>query len=304
MPTKIVMKNSLHINKIFHFFSIIIVVLSIITSGFGLFYKTNGQSYIFINQYTDIVKIFGNGIYKNDSFFMASIFRGTDFTILFIAIPLMIIALIFDIKNNTIKSKLFLISLITLFTYYSVSISFGFTYNILHLIYIALFGCSFYTLIMGFSILKKYQINIPIKVLTNGLKIFLIICGLSLFIAWLPDIITSLLNNKSLALIEIYTTQITYVLDMGIISPLIFICLYNLWVKNNFGYILLGIILNMLIFVGIMVINQTVFQSIAGISSQISVIITKVGIFVILAIFAIYYSIKLFKNIKCNENVV
>jgi len=157
---------------------------------------------------------------------------------------------------------------------------------------------------MGFSILKKYQINIPIKVLTNGLKIFLIICGLSLFIAWLPDIITSLLNNKSLALIEIYTTQITYVLDMGIISPLIFICLYNLWVKNNFGYILLGIILNMLIFVGIMVINQTVFQSIAGISSQISVIITKVGIFVILAIFAIYYSIKLFKNIKCNENVV
>lgn len=291
-------------NKIFHFFSATIIILSIITSGLGLFYKTNGQSYNFVNQYTNTVKIFGNGIYKNDSFFMALIFKGTDFTILFIAIPLTIIALIFDIKNNTIKSKLFLTSLIAIFTYYSVSISIGVTYNILHLIYIALFGISFYTLIIGFFILNKYQMNISIKIFTKGLKIFLIICGLSLTIAWLPDIIASLINKKSLELIEIYTTQITYVLDIGIISPLIFICLYNLWVKNNFGYILLGIILNMLIFVGIMVINQTIFQSIAGINQQINVIITKVGIFVVLAIVAIYHNIKLFKTLKSNGNVV
>jgi hypothetical protein len=72
-------------------------------------------------------------------------------------------------------------------------------------------------------LLKKYTINIPIKKYTNGIKIFLFFCGLSLFVAWLPDIIASLINKKSLGLIEIYTTQITYVLDMAIISPLIFI---------------------------------------------------------------------------------
>ena len=77
---------------------------------------------------------------------------------------------------------------------------------------------------------------------TNGLKIFLVFCGISLFVAWLPDIILSLVNKKSLELIEIYTTQITYVLDMGIVSPLMFICLYNLSKDKNIGYILLGIV--------------------------------------------------------------
>jgi len=175
-------------------------------------------------------------------------------------------------------------------------------YNALHLIYIALFSCSIYALIIGFILLRNYTIKNPVNVYTNGLKIFLVFCGLSLFVAWLPDIILSLINKKSLELIEIYTTQITYVLDMAIVSPLIFICLYNLSKNNNIGYILLGIILNMLIIVGIMVIVQAIFQIMAGINLPIGAIITKIGIFVVLAIISIYYEVKLFKNIQGNRN--
>jgi len=285
-------------NKVFHFLSIFIIVLVIISSGFGLFYKSDGQPFDFINQYGDTVKIYGDGIYKNDSFFMAHIFKGTDFMALFAALPLMIIALIMDIKNNTIKTKLFLTAMIAYFLYYSVSYSMGVTYNVLHLVYLALFSCALYASILGFGFLKTYSIKMPAKIYTNGLKIFLVFCGISLFVAWLPDIIESLINKKSLGLIEIYTTQVTYVLDMAIISPLIFICLYNLSKNKNIGYILLGIILNMLSLVGIMVIFQTLFQNMAGIEMPIQATITKVGIFVLLAIAAIYYEIKLFKNIK------
>jgi hypothetical protein len=277
---------------------VLIIFLAIITSGLGLFYKTDGQPFNFVNQYGDTVRIYGNGIYKNDSYFMAPIFKGTDFTILFLAVPLLIIALIMDIKNSTIKTKLLLISVVALFAYYSTSISFGVVYNMLHLIYMTLFSCSIYALITGFTLLRDYTIKISAKIYTNGLKIFLVFCGLSLFVAWLPDIILSLINKNSLDLIEIYTTQITYVLDMAIISPLIFICLYNLRKNNNIGYILLGIILNMLSLVGIMVIFQTAYQNRAGIELPGEAAITKVGIFVLLAIVAIYYEIKLFKNIK------
>ena len=285
-------------NKVFHTLSIFIIVLVIISSGFGLFYKSGGQPFDFINQYGDTVKIYGDGIYKNDSYFMAHIFKGTDFMALFVALPLMIFALIMDIKNNTIKSKLFLTAIIAYFLYYSVSYAMGVTYNVLHLVYLTLFSCTLYATILGFGFLKTYSIKISTKIYTKGLKIFLVFCGLSLFVAWLPDIIVSLIHKKSLELIEIYTTQITYVLDMAIISPLIFICLYNLRKNNNIGYILLGIILNMLSLVGIMVILQTLFQNRAGIEMPIQATITKVGIFVLLAIVAIYYEIKLFKNIK------
>jgi hypothetical protein len=269
-----------------------------ITSGFGLFYKTDGQPFNFINQYGDTVKIYGNGIYKNDSFFMAPIFKGTDFTILFLAIPLLIISLILDVKYNTLRTRLFIVAVVALFLYYSTSISTGVVYNVLHLVYIALFSCSLFAFITGFSLLGKYSIKPTVKIDTIWLKIFLFLSGLSLFAAWLPDIILSLINKRSLELIEVYTTQITYVLDMAIISPVIFICMYNLSKQNNLGYILLGIILNTLVLVGIMVINQTIFQSIAGIEAPVEAIITKAGIFVLLALIAIYYEIKLFRNIK------
>ena len=289
-------------SKIFHVLVVIIIFLAMITSGLGLFYKTDGQPFNFINQYGDTVKIYGSGIYKNDSYFMAPIFRGTDFTILIFAVPLLIISLIMDVKYNTLRTKLFIVAIIALFLYYSTSISIGVVYNVLHLVYIALFSCSLFAFITGFSLLRKYSIKSSVKIYTNWLKIFLILCGLSLFVAWLPHIIVSLINKRALELIEVYTTQITYVLDMAIISPMMFICMYNLSKQNDFGYILLGIILNTLVLVGILVINQTIFQSIAGIEVPIGAIITKVGIFVLLALVAIYYEIKLFRNIKGSPN--
>jgi hypothetical protein len=232
---------------------------------------------------------------------MAQIFKGTDCMVLFLAIPLLVIALIMDIKNNSLKTKLFLTGTIAFFLYYSASYSIGVVYNVLHLLYIALFSCSLFASVIGYGILKTYSIKTSGKINTIGLKLFLVFCGLSLFAAWLPDIITSLKNKESLELIEIYTTQITYVLDMAIISPAIFICLYNLSKSNNVGYILLGIILTMLVMTGIMVIFQTIIPVKAGIELPIGAMITKVGIFVVLAVVAIYYEIKLFKNIQIGE---
>ncbi|HKG69509.1 MAG TPA: hypothetical protein VKA92_11620, partial [Segetibacter sp.] len=46
----------------------------------------------------------------------------------------------------------------------------------------------------------------------RGVYIFLILTGIALFVAWLPDIISSLINKRPLALIETYTTEVTYVL--------------------------------------------------------------------------------------------
>ena len=89
---------------------------------------------------------------------------------------------------------------------------------------------------------------------------------------------------------------------MAIISPIIFICLYNLSNGNNIGYILLGIILNMLIMTGIMVIFQTTVPVKVGIELSVGAIITKVGIFIVLAIAGIFYEIKLYKRIQNSGN--
>ncbi|MCM0650173.1 hypothetical protein NBE98_17540 [Clostridium swellfunianum] len=287
-------------DKSLHLVTLLIIIFSIITSSMGLLYKTGGKAYDFVNQYGDTVKIYGDGLYAHDSYFMAPIFRGTDFTILFFAIPILITALVLDIKRKGLKHRIFLISIISLFTYYSTGIAFGVTYNVLHLIYIALFSSSLFGLIIAISTIDKEQIEnstgdkLPFK----GIYVFLLLTGISLIVAWLPDIIKSLALGRSLELIEIYTTQITYVLDMGIIAPTALMCIYELKKRSKIGYILLALLLTVCTVVGIMLPIQTVFQLKAEIPLSLAAAVTKIATFVVLAFFALYFNIKFYRNIK------
>ncbi|MHC1684670.1 MAG: hypothetical protein AB6733_17295 [Clostridiaceae bacterium] len=287
-------------NKSIYLVTFIIIVLGILTSSVGLVYTTSGKSFDFINQYGDKVKLSGDGLYAYDSYFKAPIFRGTDFTILCVVIPILIIVLILDMKKNTLKTRMFLMSVISVFSYYSASIAFGVTYNVMHLVYIMLFSASFFGLIIAIGSLDKKQIadsmgdSLPYK----GIYIFLVLTGIALIVAWLPDIINSLVKNRSLELIEVYTTEITYVLDMGIIGPVALICLFKFKKREAIGYVLLVMLLTVCSIIGIMLPIQTIFQLSAGIELPLAAIITKCGSFVVLAVFALYFNIRFFKNIK------
>ncbi len=272
----------------------LIIILSIVVTATGVFYTNGGKAFEVINQYGDIVKMYGDGIYAHDSYFKAPIFRGSDFTILFLAVPLLIAATIIDIKKKTLKQRLFLTSVISIFAYYSISIVFGVMYNSLHLLYIALFSACFFAMIVAMSGINYKEVEqsmtqvLPYK----GIYVFLALTGAALLVAWLPDIIGALLNNRSLALIEVYTTEITYVLDMGIISPMAFICLHLLKKRNGMGYVLFEMLLTVCIIIGIMLLVQTIFQLSAGIDIPLPALITKVGSFVMLALFALYFNIR------------
>ena len=288
-------------NKGIIILNIFIISLLLITTICGVSSFHAECSYEVINQYGENIKMWGSGIYTHDSYFKAPIFIGSDFTILVFIIPLTIISLLQLKSAPTIEHFIQNFSVVSLLLYYSASLAFGVTYNCLHLLYIALFGACFYC--MCFLFIKLYAIRCKQKTVcqftvSRGLKIYLISAGISLFVAWLPDIITSLINGNSLDLIEVYTTEITYVLDMGIISPLVFLTLYLLKRNDFIGYVLLRMILKVCIVIGTMLPIQTVYQIIAGISIPIPALITKVLIFVLLALFALFFENKLRKETK------
>lgn len=85
---------------------------------------------------------------------------------------------------------------------------------------------------------------------------------------------------------------------MGVIAPAAFICVFQLKKRSAMGYILLELLLTVCSIIGIMLPIQTVFQIIAGIYLPIVAIVTKVGIFIVLALFVLYFNVRFFKNIK------
>lgn len=288
------MNNQSHKITAISIWSILIILLLLIVTLNGVLSFPTYQDYEISNQYGEKIRIYGTGVYAHDSFFKAPIFIGTDFTMLFLVVPLLIITLLKNKRKSEVEAKINLLAMLGVILYYAMSISFGVTYNYLHLIYIMLMGGSFY-LFFGLLLNLHTQSTVtpPLYTykITRGMQTFLICSGLSLFIAWLPDIISSLTANRSLELIEVYTTEITYVIDMGIISPLMFITLYLLRKKRFIGLVLFRMLLRTCEIIGIMLPIQSVFQLISGIKIPLPVLLTKVAIFVALAGFALYTDI-------------
>lgn len=276
------------------YLAVFTIVLMFITTIAGILSFNINHAYDFINQYGDVVNIYGYGIYAFDTYLQASVSIGTDICILFVLIPVFIYTYVLYKKSNDSIAQLKLISVYAVALYYAASICFGLTYNQLFLVYMALFMCSLFGMLKHIKNITWKKVIQP----TKGIKVFLILCGIALIVAWLPDIISSLVNGKSLSIIGIYTTCVTYIIDMGIISPLFFICLYWLCKKEPLGTLLLGLLLKIGIIIGLMMIPQTIVEMIFGIDLPLPMLLTKSGSFLLLAGFAIYFNQKMYKVLR------
>lgn len=274
--------------------TIITILILIVVSVTGVLSLSFSKSYEITNQYGDIVQIYGNGIYAHDSFFKAPVLIGTDFSILFVLVPLFIWTFLQNSKKSTNKTKLKLMSLYAVAFYYAACISLGVTYNQYHLLYIALFTCTLFGIFSSLRQIKIEELNYELK---KGISIFLILTGIALVIAWMPDIISSIFSGGTLALIEVYTTELTYVLDIGIVGPLCLVCLYLLKKKDKLGIVILASLLQTCIIVGIMMIPQTICQILSGYELALPVLITKSGSFILLGAFALYFNKKLYDRL-------
>ena len=285
-------------NKALIILNIVTILLVMVVTITGILSFDPGQSYYAMNQYGESIRIWGSGIYSHDSFFKAPIHIGTDITVLFVVVPLTLYSFTKFRKEQSVERYIQNFGYISLLLYYSACLAFGVTYNRLHLVYILLFSTCLFSvnILLAFFYKTENEENRGVNsFFTKGMKVFLILSGFSLFVAWLPDIIPTLIKDSPLALIEVYTTEPTYVLDMGIISPLMFITYYLCKKEKFIGYVLFRMILIVGLVIGIMLPVQTIFQILAGIELPIPALITKVFIFIILAAFALYFDRKLRK---------
>lgn len=279
-----------------HRLSVCAAILLLVATTCGVLSWNTSNAFEAVNQYGETIKMWGSGIYARDSYFKAPIFIGSDLTMLVVTLPILSLSIIYDMIKKSRKSRLLLVSVMAWIMYYAASLCFGITYNKLFIVYTALFACSFFTFVTGIYGLSKEEYETPDFLNGKAYTIFLVLSGISTLVAWLPDIISSFSSGR-LSLIEVYTTEITYVLDMGIISPAAFICLYLLKKHRSFGVILLSVLTIGIIGVAVLMFFQTGFQLSAGIDVPAPALISKSLIFVLLGIYAFILAKKLYKNI-------
>jgi hypothetical protein len=211
------MKTAL--NRLSFFLSITISILAIVASAGGLLISN---------------------LYRDNAFVQSAWFTN-DIVTLFVAVPLLLIAIILT-KKGSLRWKLIFIGLLGYIFYNFAFYLFGAAFNIFFLIYTALFSLSGFTLlqmlwqISAESFSEQFSEKIPVK----WISAYLMLMPVMLLIAELSMIIPFLTSDKLPDTIQLtsHPTSVVFALDFSIIIPAFITSAILLWQRKTWGYIL------------------------------------------------------------------
>jgi hypothetical protein len=284
-------------SRIVAWLSWLIAVLALVAAGIGLFYQDGGSSYAFTTLHGQIVQIYGQGLYRFDIPLTAVGYRAADAVTLILALPLLIISLLLY-RRGQFRGGLLLTGVLAYFLYTYGSMAFGAAYNPLFLVYVALFSASLFALVL--SLLSFEVQDLPAHfssgVPRRSIGIFLIVSGVIPSLVWLVlSIVPALLRGTVPLEVWSYTTFITGVVDIGIVSPALIVSGALLLRNVPIGYLLSSTMLVFTVTLGTSLMVAGIAQLVTGVVT-IGQFIGFTVPFAILTLIALVFTIILFRT--------
>lgn len=276
----------------------LIAFLAAITASVGLFSTSGDGAFDFTTLHGETIQIYGKGLYRLDTPLIAVGYRVSDAFTLIAGIPILLASL-WMVRRGSLRGKIMLTGMLLFFLYNFASLAFGATYNNLLLLYIVLTLATFLGsagLLMSFD-LPTFPRLFSERVPRGGISLFFIVSGIALFCIWLfLSIVPALLAGGVPQELASYTTVITFVLDMGIIAPVLVSTGILLRRREPLGYLLASVLLIFIDALGCSLLAMGIAQQIAGLMN-IGQFIGFVISFAILTLFSLRFTFVLFSNL-------
>lgn len=292
-------RNSLQQSNPFMWLCAVIISLTLIAAGTGLFWEDSGSSFAFSTLRGDTVQIYGHGLYRYDTILIAIGFKTGDAVTLLLAIPTLIFSL-FLYRRGSLRGGLLLTGALTYLLYTYGSMAFGAAYNNLFLVYLALLSANLFGLIFALTSfnLKTLPKNFSHRLPHRRMGIYLILSGAILIFIWLAlSILPALFTGKVPVEVWSYTTIVTFVVDMAIIAPALIIAGYMLLQRAPLGYLLASTLLVFIAILGTNLLVGGTVQMLMGLMDT-GQFIGFVVSFAILTLFAFWFTAILFRNVS------
>lgn len=271
----------------------IIIILALIASFYGVFSGGGQGSYEFKSLHGELVKIYGRGLYKNESISMASQAIAQDIVTLCLGVPILILALALA-RKGLLKGRLLLAGMLGYFLYTYASYSFYAMYNSLFLAYVALMSASFFAFtltMMSFNIEqmnRSFNPKLPVKFI-GGVLIFVAVL---VALMWLKRILSPI--GAVPEGLEHYTTLIIQALDLGFIIPAAILGGILIIKRKAFGYLLSSVIIVKEAALLTVIIAMLISQKAAGVKIGVPELI----MFPLFTLMVIYCMYLIMKNVK------
>lgn len=280
--------------------SLLTALLAAAASAAGLFWDSPGEPTPFQTAHGETITLYGRGLYRLDWAFRVPIQRGTDAVILFVLIPALLLALLYAQRGSR-RARLLLAGLLVGFLYNAASTAFGVAFNPLFPLYVAYFSASLFAFVGLFATLAKESHADPHLLGTNiprlGIAIFLGLSALSTLV-WLFEIAPALAQGGAPATLAHYTTEVTALLDWGVVAPACLLAAVWLLRRHPLGVPLAAVMLVFMVLVGGIVFAQRLAQALAGEAVSAAETAAYVAPFILLSGVAFWLGLRLFRAIK------
>ncbi len=277
----------------------LIILLALATTLTGLFSNDGGAPYSFTTLHGQEVEIYGRGIYRSDTVFSAAAFKGTDAITLFLGLPLLAVAFLLY-RRGSLRGGLALAGVSSYFLYNGASMTFSAAFNSLFLVYAALFSASLFAFILALTMFNLQSLSEQVApgMPHRGLAVFLFVAGLGTLLLWLSELVGPLMAGEAPDLLGPYTTLFTHGFDSAVITPAAVLTGVSLLQRKPLGYLLAAPVMILCTLIGVVVIAQTISQTLAGITFPIGVYIGMVGSWVVMGAFAVWLTAAFFRNLS------
>ena len=280
--------------------SILTAVLAAMSAATGIFYGSEGESYLYESIRGRQVEIYGRGLYKHMSAEVAVQGIAHDYITLFVAVPALLISL-FLLKKATLKVALFHAGLLKFFFLtYLFYMNMG-MYNFLFPAYIVLVSTSFFALASLLlqidlpGLKESFHSSLPRKFIGS----FLMFLSSAIALLWLEIIINPLLDGSIIpASVEHYTTLPVQGFDLSLFLPIAFLSGLFLIQKKDLGYLMAPVTLVFLCFLMSALVAKIIAMSLAGANVVPVIFIIPTSL-----VLAIICTLVLFRNIKRKRRI-
>ena len=263
--------------------SALIAVLAAVVCLAGLFWQGGDGRVTATSVRGEEVELYGEGLYRFDTVFIAAGSRGTDVVTLVLGIPMLVIAAVLY-RRGSLRGGLLLAGVLAFFLYVYASRSLGNAYNGLFLFSIALFSASLFAFLLTVASIDRRAVGARLAAdrARHGLAGFLFASGVVTAVVWLQPLLGALLRSDESKYLDTYTTTVTDVLDLGVIVPTLVAASALILRRETLGYVLAAVMLVLLLLVAATIIVGTVFQVAADVSFTAGEIVGPIAGFLVL----------------------
>jgi hypothetical protein len=282
---------------------VLIIMFASIAVCAAFFWPGEGASFAYTNVRGQEVQVYGRGLYRYDTLFIGAANHGNDIVTLLLAVPLLAYTT-WLYRLGSLRGGLLLLGTLVYFLYLYASYAMGIAFNPIFPVYIALFSASLFAFVLLFAMLARQDVLTPhlTQLPRRGVALFMFASGVVTLVVWLLPLSAALARNALSPLIGNQTTNITDVLDLGIITPTTFIAGVLILRRQTLGYLMAFALLVLEILLTPLIAAQTISQLRAGIIFTTGEIVGPMIGFLVLALTAIWVLVALLRALSDGEH--